>query len=84
MRSLNPRSLNQSLLNSCFIEGELAPSRGRVGPILCPRAQGVAVLTGLAPAAGDIEKRGSKEWARLIPVRMGRGPATPAGVLGDI
>ena len=25
MRLLNPRSLNPSLLNSCFIEGELAP-----------------------------------------------------------
>ena len=25
MRTLNPRSLNPSLLNSCFIEGELAP-----------------------------------------------------------
>ena len=24
-RSLNPRSLSPSLLNSCFIEGELAP-----------------------------------------------------------
>ena len=34
MRSLNPRLLNRSLLNSCFTAGELAPSKKRVQPVL--------------------------------------------------